>query len=77
MYYVCFQYESGILDICMMMLQVSNEHKKDWKIDYTKRFDPVYISRIASAMVSNCTPSSSASLSCLSQFFFCVLIEFF
>ncbi|GAA6096150.1 transglutaminase 5, like [Tachysurus ichikawai] len=47
------QYESGILDICMMMLQVSNEHKENWKRDYVKRFDPVYISRVVSAMVNH------------------------
>ncbi|KAG7326469.1 hypothetical protein KOW79_009870 [Hemibagrus wyckioides] len=47
------QYESGILDICMMMLQVSNEHKQNWRRDYTKRFDPVYISRVVSAMVNH------------------------
>lgn len=60
----------------MMMLQVSNEHKENWKRDYVKRFDPVYISRVVSAMVRNFTPSSSSSLPCLSQFFFCVLIVF-
>ncbi|KAK2857955.1 hypothetical protein Q7C36_005874 [Tachysurus vachellii] len=47
------QYESGILDICMMMLQVSNEHKENWNKDYAKRFDPVYISRVVSAMVNH------------------------
>uniref|UniRef100_A0A4W4HQP1 protein-glutamine gamma-glutamyltransferase n=1 Tax=Electrophorus electricus TaxID=8005 RepID=A0A4W4HQP1_ELEEL len=47
------QYERGVLDICMMLLQVSNEHKKDWKRDYAKRSDPVYISRVVSAMI-NC-----------------------
>ncbi|KAK3556840.1 hypothetical protein QTP70_022278 [Hemibagrus guttatus] len=46
-------YKSGILDICMMILQVSNEHKQNWKSDYTKRFDPVYISRVVSAMVNH------------------------
>ncbi|MCJ8729533.1 hypothetical protein PDJAM_G00107410 [Pangasius djambal] len=47
------QYESGILEICMMMLQVSNEHKKNWKSDYANRSDPVYISRVVSAMINH------------------------
>ncbi|KAF7711609.1 transglutaminase 5, like [Silurus meridionalis] len=46
-------YESGILEICMMVLQVSNEHKKNWKSDYVNRSDPVYISRVVSAMINN------------------------
>lgn len=40
----------------MMLLQVSNEHKKNWKSDYANRADPVYISRVVSAMVSNFSP---------------------
>ncbi|XP_053353961.1 transglutaminase 5, like [Clarias gariepinus] len=47
------QYESGILEICMMLLQVSNEHKKNWKQDYVNRSDPVYISRVVSAMINS------------------------
>lgn len=58
----------------MMMLQVSNEHKENWRRDYINRFDPVYISRVVSAMVSN---FSSSSLQCLSRFFSCVLKVFF
>ncbi|KAF4079144.1 hypothetical protein AMELA_G00189670 [Ameiurus melas] len=47
------QYESGILEICMMLLQVSNEHKKNQKSDYANRGDPVYISRVISAMINS------------------------
>ncbi|XP_017335577.1 transglutaminase 5, like [Ictalurus punctatus] len=47
------QYESGILEICMMLLQVSNEHKKNQKSDYANRADPVYISRVISAMINS------------------------
>ncbi|XP_076870446.1 LOW QUALITY PROTEIN: transglutaminase 5, like [Brachyhypopomus gauderio] len=47
------QYERGILDICMTLLQVSNEHKRNWRQDYGQRADPVYISRVVSAMI-NC-----------------------
>lgn len=58
----------------MMMLQVSNEHKKNWKSDYANRSDPVYISRVISAMVSNFSLSSPFCLLCLYEFFSCVLI---
>ncbi|KAI4883069.1 hypothetical protein NFI96_029359 [Prochilodus magdalenae] len=47
------QYENGILDICMMMLQVSSEHKRNWRSDYISRSDPVYISRVVSAMINS------------------------
>ncbi|XP_072539448.1 transglutaminase 5, like [Salminus brasiliensis] len=47
------QYERGILDICMMMLQVSTEHKRNWRSDYLNRADPVYISRVVSAMINS------------------------
>ncbi|KAL7891538.1 hypothetical protein AOLI_G00010140 [Acnodon oligacanthus] len=47
------QYENGILDICMMMLQVSPEHKRNWKTDCSNRSDPIYISRVVSAMINS------------------------
>ncbi|XP_066520134.1 transglutaminase 5, like [Hoplias malabaricus] len=47
------QYESGIVDICIMMLQLSNEHKQNWRSDYLKRSDPVYIGRVVSAMINS------------------------
>ncbi|XP_062315960.1 transglutaminase 5, like isoform X1 [Osmerus eperlanus] len=47
------QYEPGILEICMMILQLSPQHSKNPKQDYLSRGDPVYISRVVSAMI-NC-----------------------
>ncbi|XP_042581269.1 protein-glutamine gamma-glutamyltransferase 5-like [Cyprinus carpio] len=50
---MCFQYEKGILDICMKLLQVSPQHQADIVKDLLNRSNPVYISRVISAMV-NC-----------------------
>ncbi|KAM9296509.1 protein-glutamine gamma-glutamyltransferase 2 [Gastrophryne carolinensis] len=47
------QFEEDILDICFILLDSSTEHKKDPNSDCSKWNDPVYISRIVSAMV-NC-----------------------
>ncbi|KAM9505058.1 protein-glutamine gamma-glutamyltransferase 5-like [Salvelinus alpinus] len=47
------QYEQGILEICLNILQVSPQHSKDKQGDYLLRADPVYISRVVCAMV-NC-----------------------
>ncbi|KTF73298.1 hypothetical protein cypCar_00049685, partial [Cyprinus carpio] len=47
------QYEKGILDICMKLLQVSPQHQADMGKDLLNRSNPVYISRVISAMV-NC-----------------------
>ncbi|XP_046892773.1 transglutaminase 5, like [Hypomesus transpacificus] len=47
------QYEPGILEICMMILQLSPQHSRNHKQDYLSRGDPVYISRVVSAMI-NC-----------------------
>ncbi|XDV36487.1 hypothetical protein PO909_006255, partial [Leuciscus waleckii] len=47
------QYEKGILDICMKLLQLSPQSQADAKKDLLNRNSPVYISRVISAMV-NC-----------------------
>ncbi|XP_067314344.1 protein-glutamine gamma-glutamyltransferase 5-like [Pseudorasbora parva] len=47
------QYEKGILDICMKMLQVSPQSQADARKDLLNRSNPVYIGRVVSAMV-NC-----------------------
>ncbi|KAE8298321.1 Protein-glutamine gamma-glutamyltransferase 5 [Larimichthys crocea] len=47
------QYEPGVLDSCLNLLQVSPQHKKNRRLDYLKRSDPVYISRIVSAMINS------------------------
>ncbi|CAG5979073.1 unnamed protein product [Menidia menidia] len=47
------QYEPGVLEACLNMLQVSPYHQRNRKIDYFKRNSPVYIGRVVSAMI-NC-----------------------
>ncbi|XP_061590885.1 protein-glutamine gamma-glutamyltransferase 5-like [Cololabis saira] len=47
------QYEPGVLEACLKLLDVSPEHLSDADKDYTSRGDPVYLSRVACAMV-NC-----------------------
>ncbi|KAM6927177.1 transglutaminase 5, like [Xenentodon cancila] len=47
------QYEPGILEACLNLLQVSPQHQKDRKKDYVNCSNPVYISRVVSAMI-NC-----------------------
>lgn len=61
----------------MMLLQVSNEHKQNWKGDYANRSDPVYISRVVSAMVSNFSLSLLSLFSdCLSFFYVLIVVIF-
>uniref|UniRef100_A0A8D3A0H6 Transglutaminase-like domain-containing protein n=1 Tax=Scophthalmus maximus TaxID=52904 RepID=A0A8D3A0H6_SCOMX len=47
------QYEPGVLEACLKLLEVSPQHLSDKNRDYTHRADPVYISRVICAMV-NC-----------------------
>lgn len=47
------QYEPGVLEACLNLLQVSPQHQKNRRRDYLKRNNPVYISRVVSAMI-NC-----------------------
>ncbi|KAL2090584.1 hypothetical protein ACEWY4_012847 [Coilia grayii] len=47
------QYEADILESCMRLLQVSPQHQQNWKEDYLNRADPIYISRVVTAMI-NC-----------------------
>ncbi|XP_042348149.1 protein-glutamine gamma-glutamyltransferase 5-like [Plectropomus leopardus] len=47
------QYEPGVLEACLTLLQVSPQHLKDKNNDYILRSDPVYLSRVICAMV-NC-----------------------
>ncbi|KAM6924926.1 protein-glutamine gamma-glutamyltransferase 2-like [Xenentodon cancila] len=47
------QYEPGVLEACLKLLEVSPEHLGNSNKDYALRGDPVYLSRVASAMV-NC-----------------------
>nr|XP_020517098.1 protein-glutamine gamma-glutamyltransferase 2-like [Labrus bergylta] len=47
------QYEPGVLEACLRLLQVSPQHLRDKNKDYALRADPVYLSRTLCAMV-NC-----------------------
>ncbi|XP_041639534.1 transglutaminase 5, like [Cheilinus undulatus] len=47
------QYEPGVLEACLNLLQVSPQHQKNRRMDYVNRNNPVYISRVVSAMI-NC-----------------------
>uniref|UniRef100_A0A3P9LRN2 Transglutaminase-like domain-containing protein n=1 Tax=Oryzias latipes TaxID=8090 RepID=A0A3P9LRN2_ORYLA len=47
------QYEPGVLEACLKLLQVSPQHLSDGEKDYMARADPVYLSRVVCAMV-NC-----------------------
>uniref|UniRef100_A0A8C1E6K2 protein-glutamine gamma-glutamyltransferase n=1 Tax=Cyprinus carpio carpio TaxID=630221 RepID=A0A8C1E6K2_CYPCA len=47
------QYEKGILDICMKLLQVSPQYQADMGKDLLNRSNPVYIGRVISAMVNS------------------------
>ncbi|XP_016368316.1 protein-glutamine gamma-glutamyltransferase 5-like, partial [Sinocyclocheilus rhinocerous] len=47
------QFEKGILDICMKLLQLSPQHQADMRTDLQNRSNPVYIGRVISAMVNS------------------------
>ncbi|XP_075997285.1 transglutaminase 5, like [Genypterus blacodes] len=47
------QFEPGVLEACLNLLQVSPQHIRSKRGDYLKRNNPVYISRVVSAMI-NC-----------------------
>ncbi|XP_010902763.2 transglutaminase 5, like [Esox lucius] len=47
------QYEPGMLEICLRLLQISPKHAQNRQKDYLQRASPVYLSRVVSAMI-NC-----------------------
>lgn len=47
------QYEPGVVEACLNLLQVSPQHKKNRKMDYLNRNNPVYLSRVVSAMINS------------------------
>ncbi|XP_071767269.2 protein-glutamine gamma-glutamyltransferase 2-like [Centroberyx gerrardi] len=47
------QYEPGVLEACLKLLQVSPQHLRDKQKDYVRRADPVYLSRVVCAMVNS------------------------
>lgn len=49
------QYEPGVLEACLKLLQVSPQHISNKQKDYILRGNPVYVSRVICAMVGNNT----------------------
>ncbi|XP_073930569.1 protein-glutamine gamma-glutamyltransferase 6 [Castor canadensis] len=47
------QFEEDILDICLAILDRSPSHQSDPATDVSRRHDPVYVTRIISAMVNS------------------------
>ncbi|XP_022068145.2 transglutaminase 5, like [Acanthochromis polyacanthus] len=47
------QYEHGVLEACLNLLQVSPQHQKNRRRDYLNRSNPVYIGRVVSAMINS------------------------
>ncbi|XP_040889926.1 transglutaminase 5, like isoform X2 [Toxotes jaculatrix] len=47
------QYEPGVLETCLNLLQVSPQHQHNRRVDYLNRNNPVYISRVVSAMINS------------------------
>ncbi|XP_041802989.1 transglutaminase 5, like isoform X2 [Chelmon rostratus] len=47
------QYEPGILETCLSLLQISPQHQKNRRLDYQNRGNPIYIGRVVSAMINS------------------------
>lgn len=47
------QYEDGILETCLQMLNRSLNYKEDKTLDASKRCDPAYVGRVLSAMINS------------------------
>ncbi|XP_068568547.1 transglutaminase 5, like [Cebidichthys violaceus] len=47
------QFEPGVLETCLNLLQVSPQHQKSRRKDYLNRNNPIYISRVVSAMINS------------------------
>ncbi|KAM6947146.1 transglutaminase 5, like [Lycodopsis pacificus] len=47
------QFEPGVLEACLNLLQVSPQHQESRRKDYLNRNNPVYISRVVSAMINS------------------------
>lgn len=62
--HVSLQYEPGVLEACLQLLQVSPQHLSDKHKDYILRADPVYLSRVVCAMVRKNTDFDSGDWFC-------------
>ncbi|CAL8339376.1 unnamed protein product [Lota lota] len=47
------QFEPDILEACLSLLEISPQHMMNQERDYRARADPVYISRVVSAMINS------------------------
>ncbi|XP_071968155.1 protein-glutamine gamma-glutamyltransferase E-like [Engystomops pustulosus] len=47
------QFEEGILDICIQILDRSLNYQEDEALDCSKRYDPGYVGRVLSAMINS------------------------
>ncbi|KAF3856603.1 hypothetical protein F7725_017326 [Dissostichus mawsoni] len=47
------QFEPGVLEACLKLLQVSPQHQTNKRMDYLNRKNPVYIGRVVSAMINS------------------------
>lgn len=47
------QFEEEMLDICFKMLDVNPKHERDPADDVSARCNPIYVSRVVSAMVGS------------------------
>ncbi len=45
------QFEDSMIEICMKILNLSHKHMEDPAADVAARCDPIYVSRVVSAMV--------------------------
>lgn len=54
------QFEDNMVNICMKILDLNHKHTQDPAGDVAARCDPIYISRVLSAMVGR-APRSSAT----------------
>ncbi|KAM9296689.1 protein-glutamine gamma-glutamyltransferase 6-like [Gastrophryne carolinensis] len=47
------QFEEGILEICLQILERSLNYKDNGALDCSKRYDPIYVGRVLSAMINS------------------------
>ncbi|KAG8446604.1 hypothetical protein GDO86_014160 [Hymenochirus boettgeri] len=47
------QFEEGVVDICLLLLDSSPEYRRNPATDVSKRNDPIYVGRILSAMINS------------------------
>lgn len=51
-----------MVNICMRLLDLNHKHQKDPADDVSARCNPIYVSRVVSAMVRQCKDTSTKLL---------------